>query len=79
MVEKMHSSGSNASAGDKPPLTCDFELPVFREEPQEHPPSRMTWEEAMDWIDFVHRSAPRAIPSAEERLREKNPEPFRLP
>ena len=79
MVEKMHSSESNGSSGGKPPLTFDFDLPVFREEPQEHSPSCMSWAEAMDWIDFLRRSARASIPSAEERLRDKNPEPFRLP
>jgi hypothetical protein len=79
MVAKMASPASNDSSKDEPPLSFDFELPVFRERMREHWPSSMSWETAMRWFDRLRYNLPQPFSSPEERLRDKNPERFRLP
>ncbi len=79
MVAKMPSPESMTSPGEESPLRCDFDLPVFTERMREHWPSGIAWEDAMRWFDSLRYGLPQPFPTPEERLRDKNPEPFRLP
>ena len=55
-----------------------FELPVFDKPQIEWWPSKMTWDEAMRAFDPQRKEYMRTHYSAENRLRDKNPEPFRM-
>jgi hypothetical protein len=56
---------------EKNPLaTTELNLPVFDSPRRDPPPRKMTWEEVMD------QTEPQRSP--ERRLRNKNPEPFRM-
>ncbi len=79
MVAKMDLPESETSRVNETPLAIDLNLPVFTEPMLEHWPSKTTWADAMRWFDRLNASVPHAKPSPEERLRDKNPEPFRLP
>lgn len=61
------------------PLACDFVLPVCEEPLKEHTPLQMTWAEAMRHFAPTREHYMRYFDSPEKRLRDKNPEPFRMP
>ncbi len=60
-------------------LASDFVLPVCEEPLQEHSPLRMSWSEAMRHFAPTREYYMRHFDSPEKRLRDKNPEPFRMP
>ena len=72
----MHSPELKASV---PPLTLDLNLPVFTEPMREHWPSAMTWVDAVRHFNTFRERYMRDFDSPEQRLRDKNPKPFRLP
>lgn len=55
-----------------------FELPVFDEPQIEWWPLDMTWDQAMRAFDAQRKEYMRTHYSPEARLRDKNPEPFRM-
>ncbi len=55
-----------------------FDLPVFDVQQREHWPSAIPWERVMDEFDAMRRQYLKDFDSPEVRLRDKNPEPFRL-
>ena len=55
-----------------------FELPVFEEPQIERWPANITWDQAMRAFDAQRKQYMITHYSAEERLRDKNPEPFRM-
>ena len=61
------------------PLALDLKLPEFEQPQLEHWPSDMSWAEAMRRFEKARTRYLREHDSPEERLRTKNPEPFRLP
>jgi hypothetical protein len=77
MVEKMASEESKDFA--KTELHCDFDLPVFTEPMKEHWPLNVSWAEAVRSMAPFRDYYMRHFYSAEQRLRDKNPEPFRMP
>ena len=62
----------------KPFVFEPFDLPVFDVPQREHWPAAMSWEQAMENFDAARKLHMLHFYSAEERLRSKNPEPFRL-
>jgi hypothetical protein len=78
MVEKMPSSESKASPRVDLPSTSDLNLPVFTVPQREHWPLRISWTQAMRLLAPTRDHYMRHFDSPEERLREKNPNPFRL-
>ncbi len=77
MVGRMPSKKSELSHTVDPPLESDFDLPVFRERQREHWPSTMTWADAMRHFESFEPYM-RKFDSPEQRLKDKNPERFRL-
>jgi hypothetical protein len=75
----MHSKESNTSAVDRSNLTIDLNLPEFEEPQLEHWPSKMSWSDAMRSFADSRVRYMRESDSPQQRLRDKNPEPFRLP
>jgi hypothetical protein len=55
-----------------------FDLPVFEKPQIEWWPSKMTWDDAMRAFDAQRKEYTRTHYSPEDRLRDKNPEPFRM-
>ncbi|HEU4678914.1 MAG TPA: hypothetical protein VFS35_05295 [Terrimicrobiaceae bacterium] len=55
-----------------------FELPVFDKPQIERWPLNMTWDQAMSAFDVQRKQYMRTHYSAADRLRDKNPEPFRM-
>ncbi len=55
-----------------------FDLPVFDVPQQEHWPAAISWDRAMQEFDAMRRQYLKDFDSPEVRLRDKNPEPFRL-
>ena len=55
-----------------------FDLPVFEKPQIEWWPSKMTWDDAMRAFDPQRKEYMRTHYSPEDRLRDKNPEPFRM-
>ena len=74
----MPSPESKPSAPTLPPLATDLNFPVFTEPMREHPPSKMTWEETIRYFAPLRDYYMRHFDSPEQRLRDKNPIPFRL-
>ncbi len=72
MVEKMRSPKSESS------LAGDLNFPVFTVPQKEHWPSKMTWSQAMELFAWARDEYMRKFDSPEQRLRDKNPIPFRL-
>ena len=72
----MGSPESKTSQSAK--LSCDLNLPVFTEPMREHWPSAVSWADAMTWFDSLRAGLAEPYASPEERLRDKNPIPFRL-
>ena len=78
MVERMGWNESKTSQSNDLPVSCDLNLPVLLEPLREHWPSAMSWEAAMNWFDLLRERLPNPYGSAEERLRDKNPNRFRI-
>lgn len=55
-----------------------FDLPVFEVPQQKHWPDAISWDRAMQDFDVMRRQYLLEFDSPEARLRETNPEPFRL-
>lgn len=79
MVTPMRSDESRILPVKPDSLAVDFVLPVFDEPMKEHWPSKMSWSEAMRFFAPAREHYMRHFDSPEKRLREKNPEPFRMP
>lgn len=75
----MRWAKSKASPAGKHSLACDLNLPVFDEALAEHWPSKMSWSDAMRTFAPYRDRYMRNFDSPEQRWREKNPDPFRLP
>ena len=60
------------------PVTSDFELPIFDQPMAEHWPSKMSWSDAVRNFKPFRDHYMRNHDSAEQRFKDKNPEPFRL-
>jgi hypothetical protein len=78
MVVTMPSAKSKASKTTDQNLSTEIRFPVFTESQKEHWPSQMSWEEAVQSFAAVREHYLLNFDSPEERLRQKNPEPFRL-
>lgn len=78
MVGKMPSSESKASSPTERPLAHDLNLPAFTEPQREHWPMRITWTQAMRLLAPTRDYYMQHFDSPEQRLRDKNPIPFRL-
>ena len=55
-----------------------FELPVFDKPQIERWPMNISWDEAMRAFDAQRKQYMQTYYSEEKRLRDKNPEPFRM-
>ena len=75
----MPSEESNNFESDGSALAIDLNLPEFEAPQVEHWPSKMSWSEAMHAFAATRARYMRDFDSPEQRLRDKNPEPFRLP
>ena len=62
----------------KPFVFEPFDLPVFAVPQKEHWPSAISWEQAMQEFDSMRRHYMANFDSPENRLSDKNPEPFRM-
>lgn len=76
---KVHFAGSERSMKDSTPLATDLNLPAFETPQVEHWPSKMSWSDAMRLFAPARARYMREFDSPERRVRDKNPEPFRLP
>ena len=75
----MCSAESNNFEADRSALAIDLNLPAFEAAQVEHWPSKMSWSEAMRIFAPARARYMREFDSPEQRIRDKNPEPFRLP
>ena len=75
----MHSGESNNSAADRSDFAIDLNLPKFEAAQVEHWPSKMSWSEAMRIFAPARARYMREFDSPQQRVRDKNPKPFRLP
>jgi len=75
---KMHSNESKVLPVKAKPLATDFVLPVFEEPQIEHWPSKMSWIKAMRHFAAERSHYMRDFDSPERRLRDKNPDRFRM-
>jgi len=75
----MRSAGSNNFDLDRSALATDLNLPEFDAPQVEHWPSKMSWSEAMRTFAAARARYMREFDSPQQRLRDKNPERFRLP
>ena len=55
-----------------------FDLPDFDVPQKEHWPAAISWEQAMQEFDSMRRHYMANFDSPENRLSDKNPEPFRM-
>ena len=78
MVMKMRSDESKDLLVKAKPLATDFVLPVFEEPLREPWPLKMSWSDAMRHFAAARAHYMRHFDSPERRLREKNPERFRV-
>jgi hypothetical protein len=75
----MRSAKSKPSPGNANRLATDLRLPLF-DQPQIEPwPLNMSWEDAMRSFAPLREYYMHHFDSAENRLRQKNPERFSLP
>jgi hypothetical protein len=75
----MRSGKSSSSVVDRSPLAIDLNLPDFEAPQLEHWPSKMSWSDAMRIFSPARARYMREFDSPQQRLRDKNPESFRLP
>lgn len=78
MVVNMRSRESNLSLPRNKTLACDLHLPVFEKALIEPWPMKMSWENAVRNFSATREHYMQNFDSPEKRLRDKNPEPFRL-
>jgi hypothetical protein len=62
-----------------PDGSADLNLPEFEAPQVEHWPSKMSWSDAMRIFAPARARYMREFDSPQQRMRDKNPEPFRLP
>jgi hypothetical protein len=74
----MRSQESKASPARNKNLACDLRLPVFEEPLIEYWPMKMSWEDAIQSFTPTREHYMRHFDSPANRLRDKNPAPFRL-
>ena len=74
----MRSAESNNFEADRSALAIDLNLPEFEAAQVEHWPSKMSWSEAMRIFAPARARYMREFDSPEQRIRDKNSEPFRL-
>jgi hypothetical protein len=75
----MRSGESKKSVTDDSTFAIDLNLPEFETRQVEHWPSKMSWSEAMRTFAAARARYMREFDSPQQRLRDKNPEFFRLP
>jgi hypothetical protein len=75
----MLSGESNNSVSDRSGFAIDLNLPDFEAPQMEHWPSKMSWSDAMRIFAPARARYMREFDSPQRRVRDKNPEPFRLP
>ena len=75
----MGSGKSNNFVADHAAFAIDLNLPEFEAPQAEHWPSRMSWSDAMRIFAPARARYMREIDSPQQRLRDKNTKPFRLP
>jgi hypothetical protein len=75
----MRSKESDNFTTDRFNLAIDLNLPEFEARQLEHWPSKMSWSDAMRIFAPARARYMREFDSPQQRLRDKNPEPFRLP
>jgi hypothetical protein len=75
----MRSAESKSFETDRSSLAIDLNLPAFEAAQVEHWPSKMSWSEAMRIFAPARARYMREFDSPQQRIRDKNPEPFRLP
>ena len=75
----MRSEESKNSVTDDPAFAIDLNLPEFEARQVEHWPSKMSWSQAMQAFAAERARYMREFDSPQQRLRDKNPEIFRLP
>jgi hypothetical protein len=75
----MRSAESKSFEADRSAFAIDLNLPAFEAAQVEHWPSKMSWSEAMRIFAPVRARYMREFDSPQQRIRDKNPEPFRLP
>ena len=75
----MRSEESKNSVTNDSSFAIDLNLPEFEARQVEHWPSKMSWSEAMRAFAAARARYMREFDSPQQRLRDKNPEPFRLP
>jgi hypothetical protein len=75
----MRSEKSNNSMADRSAFAIDLNLPEFEAAQVEHWPSKMSWSEAMRVFAPARARYMQEFDSPQQRIRDKNPEPFRLP
>lgn len=78
MVVQMASQKSKPLRAKNKSLACDLNLPVFDQPLIEWWPMKMSWEDAIRNFAATREYYMRHFDSPERRLRDKNPEPFRL-
>jgi hypothetical protein len=75
----MRSAESKSFEADGSSFAIDLNLPEFEAAQVEHWPSKMSWSEAMRIFAPARARYMREFDSPQQRIRDKNPEPFRLP
>jgi hypothetical protein len=75
----MRSEESSTFESDRSALALDLNLPEFETPQLEHWPSKMSWSEAMRAFAPARERYMRKFDSPQQRVLDKNPEPFRLP
>lgn len=75
----MRSGESKNSVANHSTFAIDLNLPEFETRQVEHWPSKMSWSQAMQTFAAARARYMRDFDSPQQRLRDKNPEPFRLP
>jgi hypothetical protein len=75
----MRSGESNNFVADRSAFAIDLNLPEFGAPQVEHWPSRMSWSDAIRILAPARARYMREFDSPQQRVRDKNPEPFRLP
>ena len=74
----MRSAESKSFEADRSSFAIDLNLPAFEAAQVEHWPSKMSWSEAMRIFAPARARYMREFDSPQQRIRDKNPESFRL-
>ena len=78
MVAGMRSRESKASSENPDTFASDLDFPIFDEPLLDPWPRKMAWEDAVRSFAPTREYYMLHFDSPEKRLRDKNPEPFRL-